>query len=553
MTYNVSDTAGNPATQVTRAVIVSDTTAPVITLLGATPFELLVGDTFTDPGATATDNVDGNISSIVVASMVNTALVGSYTVTYNISDAAGNAATQLTRTVIVSELDTTAPIITLLGANPLSLKVGDTFTDPGVNVLDNIDGNITGNIVIAGDAVNTAIAGTYTVTYNVSDAAGNPATQETRTVIVDGTSPVITLLGVNPLNLAIGDTFIELGATASDDIDGDISGSIAIAGDTVNTAIAGIYVVTYDVSDAAGNPATQLMRTVNVTNTLPVISSFTVNPDPAFTDSVATFSWTVNDANGDILTCLLDVDDNGVTDFTINDCANSTSQSHTFAVAGDFTARLTVSDGIAIPVENTLNLTVLSPVSTPTQSFSLAKLQSTAVGTIFTSQFISSNSDGTNFTGTVSLFNRPQEMLDGILVTPRVIEYDYDGLSFIVTATEFVDSSNNLIFLSILNGVQTCTPVSPDTIPATVKIGDSAILSTLVCNDNTTEIRDWSAEDATNGNINIVTNGTTKDQFNTTTAITNITFTLDASGNIIKFKTEALIPSFDFTTTLNTI
>jgi len=516
---------------------------------------LAIGDTFIELGATASDDIDGDISgSIAIAGdTVNTAIAGIYVVTYDVSDAAGNAATQLTRTVIVSELDTTAPIITLLGANPLSLKVGDTFTDPGVNVLDNIDGNITGNIVIAGDAVNTAIAGTYTVTYNVSDAAGNPATQETRTVIVDGTSPVITLLGVNPLNLAIGDTFIELGATASDDIDGDISGSIAIAGDTVNTAIAGIYVVTYDVSDAAGNPATQLMRTVNVTNTLPVISSFTVNPDPAFTDSVATFSWTVNDANGDILTCLLDVDDNGVTDFTINDCANSTSQSHTFAVAGDFTARLTVSDGIAIPVENTLNLTVLSPVSTPTQSFSLAKLQSTAVGTIFTSQFISSNSDGTNFTGTVSLFNRPQEMLDGILVTPRVIEYDYDGLSFIVTATEFVDSSNNLIFLSILNGVQTCTPVSPDTIPATVKIGDSAILSTLVCNDNTTEIRDWSAEDATNGNINIVTNGTTKDQFNTTTAITNITFTLDASGNIIKFKTEALIPSFDFTTTLNTI
>ncbi len=70
----------------------------------------------------------------------------------------------------------------------------------------------------------------------------------------DSTVPVITLQGANSLNLSAGDIFTDPGATASDNVDGNIS-SIVVAGDTVNTAAPGSYVVTYDTSDAAGNPA----------------------------------------------------------------------------------------------------------------------------------------------------------------------------------------------------------------------------------------------------------------------------------------------------------
>ena len=161
--------------------------------------------------------------------------------------------------------DVTVPVMTLLGANPLNLPIGGTYTEPGASASDNVDGDITGNIVIAGDTVNTGTAGVYVVTYDVSDAAGNPATPVTRTVnVADNTAPVITLLGANPLNLLSGATYTEPGASASDNVDGDITGNIVIAGDTVNTATPGVYVVTYDVSDAAGNPATQVTRTINV-------------------------------------------------------------------------------------------------------------------------------------------------------------------------------------------------------------------------------------------------------------------------------------------------
>jgi len=86
--------------------------------------------------------------------------------------------------------DTTAPDVTLLGANPLNLIVDDTYTDPGATASDNVDGDITANIVVGGDTVNTAVANTYVVTYDVSDAAGNPATQVTRTVIVSTLSSI---------------------------------------------------------------------------------------------------------------------------------------------------------------------------------------------------------------------------------------------------------------------------------------------------------------------------------------------------------------------------
>ena len=56
----------------------------------------------------------------------------------------------------------------------------------------------------------------------------------------------------------------EEGATATDNVDGDISANIVIGGDTVDTNTAGQYIVTYNVSDAAGNAATEVTRTVNV-------------------------------------------------------------------------------------------------------------------------------------------------------------------------------------------------------------------------------------------------------------------------------------------------
>ncbi|SNR64149.1 PKD repeat-containing protein [Lutibacter agarilyticus] len=184
VTLKATNVAG--ASDISEAIIViSDVGAPVITLLGDTTMNIMIGGTFTDPGATAMDDVDGDITAniVVAGDVVDVNTAGTYIITYNVSDSAGNAATERTRTVIVAA-DTVAPVITLLGDATMNLMVGDTFTDPGATATDDVDGDITDDIVVAGDAVDVNTAGTYTITYNVSDAAGNAADEVTRTVTV---------------------------------------------------------------------------------------------------------------------------------------------------------------------------------------------------------------------------------------------------------------------------------------------------------------------------------------------------------------------------------
>jgi hypothetical protein len=192
---------------------------------------------------------------------VNT--VGTYTVIYDVSDAAGNAALQVSRTVTITP-DATIPAITLLGETEVSLELGSTYTDAGATAVDNIDGDLTSSIVTDNN-VDVDTVGTYTVTYNVSDAAGNAALQVSRTVTItpDATIPIITLLGGTEVSLELGSTYTDAGATAADNIDGDITANIAVVS-TVDVNTVGTYTVTYDVSDAAGNAAVQVLRTVEV-------------------------------------------------------------------------------------------------------------------------------------------------------------------------------------------------------------------------------------------------------------------------------------------------
>src|SRR3989338_4202773 len=80
-----------------------------------------------------------------------------------------------------SGLDSTAPVITLTGEITINLNVGDTYTEQGATATDNIDTSVA--VIISG-SVDTATAGTYTIHYNASDTAGNPAVEVTRTINV---------------------------------------------------------------------------------------------------------------------------------------------------------------------------------------------------------------------------------------------------------------------------------------------------------------------------------------------------------------------------------
>jgi len=81
---------------------------------------------------------------------------------------------------------------------------------------------------------------------------------------VDSTAPVITLIGDPEVNVSLNGTYVEQGATASDDISGNLTDEISTEG-TVNNNLAGEYEITYKVSDQSGNDS-ELTRLVTVQN-----------------------------------------------------------------------------------------------------------------------------------------------------------------------------------------------------------------------------------------------------------------------------------------------
>lgn len=162
----------------------ADTTPPVISLTGGN-VTITQGDTWSEPGYEAIDNADGDISvsGVTISGTVDTSTVGTYVLTYTATDASGNQAST-TRTVTVTEFvpdDQTPPVISLTGGNR-TITVGDTWVDPGYSAIDDVDGNLTAQVVVTG-TVNTAVAGSYSITYTVSDSTGNTATA-TRIVTV---------------------------------------------------------------------------------------------------------------------------------------------------------------------------------------------------------------------------------------------------------------------------------------------------------------------------------------------------------------------------------
>ena len=214
---------------------VVDTTAPVITLIGDPTVTLEVGSTYTEQGATATDNYDTSVSVVIGGDTVDTNTVGAYTVTYDATDANNNAATQVTRTVNV--VDTTAPVITLTGDPTVTLEVGSTYTEQGATATDNYDTSV--SVVIGGDTVDTNTVGAYTVTYDATDANNNAATQVTRTVnVVDTTAPVITLTGGSWTNNGTSVDFIDLSSFGQNGVFALATSPQAIQSDS-NTTYAG--------------------------------------------------------------------------------------------------------------------------------------------------------------------------------------------------------------------------------------------------------------------------------------------------------------------------
>ncbi|GHB72983.1 hypothetical protein GCM10008107_23000 [Psychrosphaera saromensis] len=269
VTYTARDAAGNEDV-ITRTVnvIEADTIDPVLTLNGAPTITLGQDEAYIDLGVTALDERDG-ILTPVISGTVDYRVTGTYTITYTAADAAGNTVTT-SRTVIVP-VDTTPPVVTLNGDAVIKLTINTPYTELDARAEDWRDGIV--NVVISG-TVNTAVEDDYEITYTATDAAGNVGSV-TRTVQVldtDGTEPVITLTGGNTIDWTQDFSFNELGFSAYDERDGELT--VVVTG-SVDTTTTGKNELTYTATDAAGNE-TVVTRIVNVVAATPFITTWEI-------------------------------------------------------------------------------------------------------------------------------------------------------------------------------------------------------------------------------------------------------------------------------------
>ena len=222
---------------------------------------LKVGDTF-DPlkNVTASDFEDGPITLTqenIIQNDVDTSKAGIYHVTYKVTDSEGKSSRKVITVTVEGSTDipNTPPTIS---AKDVTLNVGDTFNPlKDVIATDKEDGTITltKDNIISND-VDTSKAGTYHVTYKVTDKNG-ASIEKTITVIVKqntGDLNSAPIISANDVTLNIGDTFNPLAnVTATDKEDGTITlTKDNIVANDVDTSKAGTYHVTFRVVDKNG-------------------------------------------------------------------------------------------------------------------------------------------------------------------------------------------------------------------------------------------------------------------------------------------------------------
>lgn len=164
LSYSASMFHWHGSTQ--RSVQVVDTQCPVITLEEDTQGKPHPGGKYQEPGYKAWDNCDGDITDRVVRKEARGKI------TYAVVDSSGNPATAERE---IPYYDPQPPVISLEGGETYAITVGTFYEDPGYHAMDDVDGDLTGQVTVEGE-VNWLQPGVYPVVYTVSDAYQNVAT-----------------------------------------------------------------------------------------------------------------------------------------------------------------------------------------------------------------------------------------------------------------------------------------------------------------------------------------------------------------------------------------
>jgi hypothetical protein len=276
VSYSCTDSSKLSATKTSTTVDIRDTTRPVIHYTGNHIIEHSAGTTMEKSNYLAghfcrdscvsdfkleksktlshieflSTGCTHSTKSTHAKSYFNTLKPGTYYQKFTCSDGNGNDAISKCRTII--NKDKKDPILTILGDDIeyLEATYTENYVDDGATCSDQVDGIISQDVEVSGDVVNMAKRGTYKINYNCKDAAGNTATQLTRTVHVNDVTCPTCKLAITTIKREASFPYNDNAPVCTDDI--KVVGKAATEG-KVDVETVATYKLTYTINDEAGN------------------------------------------------------------------------------------------------------------------------------------------------------------------------------------------------------------------------------------------------------------------------------------------------------------
>ncbi len=250
----------------------NDLVKPVVKLNGNANVLAELHKTYTDDGATASDNIQGDVTGLIqIINPLNIEQLGTYTIKYFVTDMYGNTSDTVVRNVQVV-LNSTGPSLTLFGPDTMQLEVHNTFVEPGYIAISNLGDTLTAQVQRTG-IINNMMLSATTLTYTITDAYGLAAQKQRLVKVVDIQSPVVsTFSGSDTIIHQIGTPFDDSKYVQVTDnywtemLPNRKSGSI-------NANQQGSYTIVYQNTDGSGNISAEYKVVVVVKNNImPTIS-----------------------------------------------------------------------------------------------------------------------------------------------------------------------------------------------------------------------------------------------------------------------------------------
>lgn len=473
VTWTVTDASGNTATA-TQTVTVTDAINPTITA----PAAITVNANASCVAFGVALGTPVTADNCTVASVTNNAPavfpLGITTVTWIVTDGSGNTATA-TQTVTV--VDNTAPLIFAPAGITVNISTGCTVANLALGTPVTMDNCST--VTVSNNAPTTFPIGVTTVTWTATDGAGNTATATQVVTIVDNTDPTIVAPAAVTANLTTGCTAtgIALGTPTT----ADNCTVASVTNNAPTTYPIGTTIVTWTVTDGAGNTATATQLVTISDNTNPTITA------PAAITATTNAGCT---ATGIVLGTPITADNCSV--------ASVTNNAPTVFPIGTTTITWVVTDGAGnattatqlVTITDAINPTITAPVAITVTTNSGCEASGIALGLPITADnctvaSVSNNAPATFPIGTTTVtWTVTDASGNTSTATQTVTVIDNINPSIIApSAVTFYVSSGCSV-----NGVVIGTPVTADNCtvasvtnnaPATFPIGSTTVTWTV--------------------------------------------------------------------------